>query len=277
MLNLIRKNRIAILLTLLVMTVAVVAPLAMAAQSAPIVVSGEVSNKGDYSLTFDKAIANPAGTQGQFNITVDGKAVTVTAVEATNTVGKIKLVLATKASTGQTVAVEYTKSADPALQIKSTDGISVESFTLGKTEQPTDPQPPVVNSVSMIFNLGQSTYTINGQNKTMDVSPVVVESRTLLPIRFAADPLGAVTEWNGNESKVTVTLGATKIELWIGSNTALINGVSTMIDPNNQEVKPLIINNRTMLPMRFVTEKLGCDVEWTPPTQIKVIYPKASV
>lgn len=273
------KKRTAILLTLLMMILVITVPTVIAAPSAPVVVSGEVTNKGDYSLTFNQAIANPTGTQGQFSLTVQGKAVIVTAVETTNTVGKIKLVLATKASAGQDVAVEYVKSDNPALQIKSADGIAAESFTYGKAEQPDNPQPPVSPSgktVIMIFNLGQNTYTINGQNTTMDVSPVVVENRTLLPIRFAADPLGAVTEWNGNENKVTVTLGTTKIELWIGSNTALINGVSTMIDPNNPDVKPLIINNRTMLPMRFVTEKLGCDVEWIPPSQINVNYPKAN-
>lgn len=274
----IKKNGLIVLLTLMLMTVAVMVP-AIQAAGAPVVVGSEVSNKGDYSITFDQAIANPAGTQGQFTLTVDGKAVRVTAVDTTNTVGKIKLTLETKATAGQAVVVQYVKSDDPALQIKSTAGVAIESFKLGQAEQPDDPQPPVPptgNNISMIFNLGQNTYTINGQNTTMDVSPVIVENRTLLPIRFAADPLGAVTEWNGNENKVTVTLGATKIELWIGSSTALINGVSTMIDPNNPEVKPLIINNRTMLPMRFVTEKLGCDVEWVPPTQIIVNYPKAS-
>lgn len=128
--------------------------------------------------------------------------------------------------------------------------------------------------VIMLFTLDQNTYTVNGATQTMDTSPVVLEGRTLLPIRFAADPLGAVTAWDGNENKVTVTLGATKLELWIGSNTALINGETVLIDPNNPEVKPLVLNDRTMLPVRFVAEKLGCDVEWIQESsQIKVSYP----
>ncbi len=136
------------------------------------------------------------------------------------------------------------------------------------------PPKPGTGAVSMLFTLDSSTYTVNGVMKAMDVSPASINGRTMLPIRFAADPLGAQTVWDGNQNKVTVTLGDTKIELWIGSNTAKINGAATLIDPNNPDVKPLIMNSRTMLPMRFVTEKLGCTVEWIPlGSQIKVDHP----
>lgn len=134
-----------------------------------------------------------------------------------------------------------------------------------------DTSLPVQNEVSMLFTINQGKYLVNGESKTMDVSPIVINGRTLLPIRFVADPLGAVTEWKQDEQKVTVTLGSTKLELWINNNIALVNGNSTLIDPNNLEIKPIIMNNRTMLPMRFVAEKLGCTVEWIPEnSQIKI-------
>ncbi len=70
-----------------------------------------------------------------------------------------------------------------------------------------------------------------------------------------------------------MTLGSIKLELWIGNNTALVNGKETLIDPENPDVKPILINSRTMLPMRFVAEKLGCDVQWLPKDrQVKVDY-----
>ena len=138
------------------------------------------------------------------------------------------------------------------------------------------PKIPTIKpgEVTMLFTLNKNNYLVNGVPKTMDVSPVSINGRTMLPIRFAADPLGADTAWNGAENKVTVTMGAATIELWIGENRAVINGASVQIDAENPDVKPLIINSRTMLPMRFVTEKLGCEVEWIPETsQIKVKYP----
>ncbi|NLN87572.1 MAG: copper amine oxidase N-terminal domain-containing protein, partial [Syntrophomonadaceae bacterium] len=100
-----------------------------------------------------------------------------------------------------------------------------------------------------------------------DGSPSIIEGRTLLPSRFAATPLGAEVGWNESDRKVTVALGATEIELWIGQSNALVNGNTVPIDADNPNVKPLILNDRTMLPLRFVTEKLGCGVEWDEATQ----------
>jgi len=136
-----------------------------------------------------------------------------------------------------------------------------------------EPGQTAGNQVSMLFTMNKGTYTVNGVTKTMDVSPISIEGRTMLPVRFVAEPLGATNSWDGSKGKVTVKLGNTILELWIGSNTAVINGKTIVIDPSNPAVKPIIMNSRTMLPMRFVTEKLGCAVEWLPQTgQIKVTY-----
>lgn len=154
-------------------------------------------------------------------------------------------------------------------------GVKTPGTTPG-TIVPGTQQPGQIpgNQVIMLFTLNRNTYSVNGVAKMMDVSPASIEGRTMLPVRFMADPLGAVTTWDGPERKVTVNLGATKLELWIGSSTALLNGAAIQIDPQNPTVKPLIINGRTMLPMRFVAEKLGCEVEWLPQTsQIEVTYP----
>lgn len=97
--------------------------------TAPKLQLAEITNKGDLSLTFDKEIANPAGIQGQFTVIVDGAAVTVSTVEKTNTAGKIKLVLNTKATGAYNVTINYTKSSDPAKQLKSADGGIAESFS----------------------------------------------------------------------------------------------------------------------------------------------------
>ena len=123
------------------------------------------------------------------------------------------------------------------------------------------------DGITMVFTIEKNTNTINGTTTQMDVSPVIIEDRTLLPIRFAAEPLGAVVEWDGSNEKVTVRLMDIKLELWIGQSNAVVNGVTVAIDPENTNVKPLLISDRTMLPLRFVTENLGCDVAWDGDTQ----------
>ena len=112
------------------------------------------------------------------------------------------------------------------------------------------------------MTIGNSTIYVNGRSTTVDVAPTIVESRTLLPIRWVAEPLGATVNWESTTKKVTVTLNNTTIELWIGKNTARVNGMSKQIDPGNPKVVPLIINGRTMLPVRFISENLGCIVSW---------------
>lgn len=142
---------------------------------------------------------------------------------------------------------------------------------------PTDAiETPENQKTVLVFIIDNNTYTVNGELIEMDVSPVIIEGRTMLPIRFAATPLGAEVGWDNETRKVTVSLGNTVIELWIGQSNALVNGVTVPIDANNSNVKPLIINDRTMLPIRFVTESLGCDVHWDDITR-KVTITKTDI
>lgn len=127
---------------------------------------------------------------------------------------------------------------------------------------------------SIILRIGQTKFTVNGNSRTLDSPPIIKNSRTLLPIRAIIESLSGGVGWDPNEGKVIVTLGSTNLELWIGKNTAKVNGVNTPIDSTNSKVVPEIINSRTMLPLRFVTESLGCDVQWDANTQtITITYP----
>ena len=124
------------------------------------------------------------------------------------------------------------------------------------------------------LQIGNKNMYVNDEQVEIDVSPTIVEGRTYLPIRWVAEPLGAEVGWDGNERKVTITFKDTTIELWIGKNIAKVNGVDTPIDPDNPKVVPMIISGRTMLPIRFVAENLGCKVDWDGATKtITITYP----
>lgn len=125
------------------------------------------------------------------------------------------------------------------------------------------------------FYLGESIYYVNDEMRAMDAAPVVRGGRTLLPVRFVAEPLGATVDWAAAERKATVNLGGRMIELWIGRNTARVDGESRLIDPDNRTVFPVVLPpGRTMLPLRFVAENLGCRVDWDPVTrEAKITYP----
>ena len=133
--------------------------------------------------------------------------------------------------------------------------------------------PGVNDQVDLDFFIGKASYNINGGATAMDVSPLIKDSRTLLPIRFITEPIGAEIQWINTEKKVIINQGSTIIELWIGKNKAVINDRSIPIDSDNASVMPLIINGRTMMPLRFIAENIGCEVKWIPEfNQIKIRY-----
>lgn len=125
------------------------------------------------------------------------------------------------------------------------------------------------------LQVGSTSYSVDGQARVMDAAPVIVQGRTLLPVRFAAEGIGAVVGWDNAARKVTITLEGTTVELWIDSNVARVNGSYRFVDPENGAVKPVIMSpGRTMVPLRFVAESLGSQVDWNAQTrQITVTYP----
>jgi titin len=135
--------------------------------------------------------------------------------------------------------------------------------------------PSAVQTVVIKLTIDKKTYTVNGVQKTMDVAPVILESRTLGPVRYIAEALGADVAWDPVERKVTLTRGSTTIELWIDRNTARVDGFYVLIDPENPDVKPAILPpGRTMLPFRFIAEQLGAGVGWDPvKREVTITYP----
>lgn len=108
-------------------------------------------------------------------------------------------------------------------------------------------------------------------------TPVIIPEwgRTLLPIRSVIESLGGSISWDGTDKKVIINISGTKIELWIDKNYAYVNGKKVQIDSSNSNVKPIIMNSRTMLPIRFVAESIGAYVGWYPVDKgVLIVYPK---
>lgn len=98
---------------------------------------------------------------------------------------------------------------------------------------------------------------LNGNILTSDTPPKVVNSRVLLPMRTIFEAVGATLEWNGATQVITAKKDDTVIIIQVGSNTAKVNGSVKVLD-----TPAIIENNRTLVPVRFVTESLGCKVDW---------------
>ena len=164
------------------------------------------------------------------------------------------------------------KISDVKVDGKSVGAVSTYTFS-NITDNHTIEATFEKNEIVIVLQVGQTTFTVNGTPNTLDSPPIIKNGRTLLPIRPIVEALGGTVSWDGTERKVTISLGSTTIELWIGKNTARVNGITKPIDSSNSKVVPEIINGRTMLPLRFVTENLGCELQWDPNTKtITITY-----
>ena len=115
---------------------------------------------------------------------------------------------------------------------------------------------------SIILTIGQKDATIDGKTVSNDVAPKIVNDRTMLPIRFIAEALGAKVDWIEESRAVKITAENIDISLVIGEDFATVNGEKIDLDSPS-----FIENDRTYLPIRFVSEKLGADVKWDDATQ----------
>ena len=101
------------------------------------------------------------------------------------------------------------------------------------------------------------TVHVDGKYVSTDVTPYVSNGRTYLPLRAAAETMGANVVWDQASRTATVTKGGTVIRCTVGSTVYTINGVSQYAD-----AAPQIVEGRTMLPIRPIAEALGGTLYW---------------
>lgn len=112
------------------------------------------------------------------------------------------------------------------------------------------------------LTINQKEMTVDGIKKEMDVAPVLTDGRTLVPVRFVSEALGASVLWDGTTRNATVIQDNRWIDLWPGEDMMVVDGRAVSLDVPLQ-----LINGRTMLPLRAVAESLDINVHWEPETR----------
>ncbi|HPD00060.1 MAG TPA: copper amine oxidase N-terminal domain-containing protein [Acetivibrio sp.] len=98
---------------------------------------------------------------------------------------------------------------------------------------------------------------LNGTKLEFDVKPYIKNGRTMVPFRGIFEALGVEVSWDGVNRSVLATNDTTQIFIEIGKDYAFVNGYRIDLD-----AAPEIINGRTFVPLRFVSENAGADVSW---------------
>jgi hypothetical protein len=92
----------------------------------------------------------------------------------------------------------------------------------------------------------------NMPTQTMDVAPIIQNGYTLIPVRFMAYALGADVSWNPDTAEVTLTIP--------GSAQTITFAIGQTLP--GMDIPAQIIDSRTMVPLRFISEFFGAIVTW---------------
>ena len=121
--------------------------------------------------------------------------------------------------------------------------------------------PPVITP-ALRFAVDSSMFTNRGVNMLGDVAPFIdpATNRTMIPLRVIAEGLGADVDWDENTRTVYIFHEGTTVSLTIGVPLPDGMGVAEIVD------------NRTFVPVRYVSEVLGADVRWDSVNRAVYIY-----
>ena len=173
-----------------------------------------------------------------------------------------------KAASGYDVqAVTVTDKDNKAVTVTAKDGkytftmpkssvsVSASFVKLEDKKDDTAKDNQGTSKLTIIMQIGNTDILVNGRHLANDVAPVIVSNRTLVPIRVVTETLGGTAEWDAKDKTVTLNIDGKTIEMTVG------------VTLEKYGVAPVIMNDRTYVPIRFVAEELGAMVDWTAETQ----------
>jgi hypothetical protein len=129
-------------------------------------------------------------------------------------------------------------------------------YTLPDFTVTVGPVPRTIISLTV----GSPRMTVNGTVKAIDAlgtRPLISNGMTMVPIRAIIESLGGSVGWDTATRRLDIRLGSRTVTVWVGKTTAKVSGSSTTMS-----TAPAIIGGRTMIPLRFAAENLGCLVGW---------------
>jgi len=116
------------------------------------------------------------------------------------------------------------------------------------------------------MTLGQKSIMVNGVKKGIDVAPVIKGDTTYVPIRYVLDAFGGSAAMDAATRKIMVLRGAKVLDLTLDKKEYQLNGKT-----QSAAVAPLLLQGRTLVPLRLVSEQLGLTVKWDQKTKTVTI------
>ena len=199
---------------------------------------------------FNSSVANP---NQELTITYEGKTTTYTI----------------KIEKGATPPIPPTPEITPNSWGQRYEYNPFWQIYFGSTE-PIAPKQTTKEKTEVVITIGSKIMerAINGVNDKimMDAAPFIEENRTMLPIRFVAEALGFKVEWVNETKTVVLTNKNNVVRIPVSTNQIIVNG-----NVYESDVKPVLKDNRTMLPVANIARALGLkdgtDIIWDKTTK----------
>ncbi len=164
----------------------------------------------------------------------------------------------------------YTFSYSITLKKEGLDTINVVATDLAGNITRVSVPVKFIPKTKIVLQIGNKKALVNGEVVKLDTSPVLINNRTMVPLRFIAEAFGANVEWNPVFKLVFINLGKKEIILQIGASYASVSNHKMNLD-----APPRLISGHTMVPLRFIAEAFGASVQWDEKTKsIVIVYPK---
>ena len=223
-------------------------------------VSSSVINDVKDAVADDKNVQVVGGSSNTVNITAkqDGNTLTSFDNPLTVTVPVSSNVLANVKDTSKLTLARVTKDANGEIVLTYVGGnynADKKTFTAYVDEPGNYVLLADANVQKIELQIGDKASAVNGRTVMNDVAPIIVNDRTMIPLRFVSEALGAQVDWNEAARNVTIKQ----------DGVTMCMTIDKMIDGFN--AAPIIRNSRTMVPVRYIAEKLGANVIYVPITQ----------
>jgi hypothetical protein len=125
-----------------------------------------------------------------------------------------------------------------------------------------------VNEKKITLQIGSNLATVGSETIELEAPPVIEKGFTLVPLRFISEAFGASVDWNDALKVITINYRTLAIQLQVGSTVAVVDNSIVKLD-----APPKIINGRTLVPIRFISETFGATVDWDGTTKtVTIVY-----
>lgn len=124
----------------------------------------------------------------------------------------------------------------------------------------------------ILLKLDSPMMTVDGIEQEVDpgqgTTPIIINGRTMVPIRAVVESMGGTADWDGNTKQITLKARGSTVEMWANKKDLRVNGTGKQMD-----IVTTIKDGRTFVPVRFAAENIDCKVDWINSTkEVVIVY-----